>query len=79
MAFSAGLTHNMNISHAETVVYDKVFTNIGGGYNNNTGIFNVPTAGIYAFQVRCSDIHISTKGNIGIRYICLVTKDEVIT
>nr|AZS54114.1 sialic acid binding lectin 8 [Ruditapes philippinarum] len=50
VAFSAGLTHNVNISHAENVVYDKVFTNIGGGYDNNTGIFNVPTSGIYVFQ-----------------------------
>ncbi|XP_060557880.1 complement C1q tumor necrosis factor-related protein 4-like [Ruditapes philippinarum] len=50
VAFSAGLTHDQNILHAENVVFDKVFTNIGNGYDATTGIFTCPMAGTYTFQ-----------------------------
>ena len=51
VAFSAGLTHDQTILHAERVVYDRIFTNIGAGYDSSTGDFNCPTSGIYVFQV----------------------------
>ncbi|XP_045177710.1 complement C1q-like protein 4 [Mercenaria mercenaria] len=50
VAFSAGLTHDIAILHAEKVVYDKVFTNVGGGYDNTSGNFNCPVSGVYVFQ-----------------------------
>lgn len=50
VAFSAGLTHDLTILHAETVVYDKVFTNIGGAYSSTTGMFVCPISGLYVFQ-----------------------------
>ncbi|XP_069107600.1 complement C1q-like protein 3 [Argopecten irradians] len=50
VAFSAGLTNMLSLSHTERVKYDRLFTNIGGGYNSNTGTFVCPTAGIYVFQ-----------------------------
>ena len=51
VAFSAGLTHDQQILHAETVIYDRVFVNVGNGYNATTGQFICPTSGIYVFQV----------------------------
>ena len=54
VVFSAGLTHDQNILHAENVVFDKVFTNVGNGYNSTTGVFTCPMAGTYAFQVKIS-------------------------
>ncbi|XP_061186351.1 complement C1q tumor necrosis factor-related protein 7-like [Saccostrea echinata] len=33
----------------ETIVYNKVQLNIGGGYNESSGVFKVPVGGIYAF------------------------------
>lgn len=51
VAFSAGLSHDLTILHAEKVVYDKIFTNIGSAYDSTTGNFNCPTSGIYVFQV----------------------------
>ena len=51
VAFSAGVTKHLVYQHAETVIYDRVFTNIGSGYNSATGIFTCPTSGIYVFEV----------------------------
>jgi hypothetical protein len=35
---------------SNTITFDHVITNIGGGYDNTTGIFTVPTAGLYVFS-----------------------------
>ncbi|KAH9492054.1 Complement C1q-like protein 3 [Bulinus truncatus] len=51
VAFSAGLSKSVTWIDGETIVLDRVFTNIGDGYDLNTGIFTSPTAGIYVFYV----------------------------
>ena len=51
VAFSVGVSKDLTLQHAEKVVYDTVFTNIGAGYNAQTGTFNCPVSGIYVFQV----------------------------
>jgi hypothetical protein len=32
-----------------TIIFDHVITNIGDGYDNTTGVFTVPTTGLYVF------------------------------
>lgn len=50
VAFSAGLSRNLQLSHTEIVVYDRIYTNVGSGYDSNTGKFRCPTSGVYVFQ-----------------------------
>ncbi|XP_033728709.1 complement C1q-like protein 3 isoform X2 [Pecten maximus] len=58
VAFSAGLTHTMSVSSGETIAFDKVFTNIGGGYDISTGNFKAPKSGIYAFTIHGYDANV---------------------
>ncbi|XP_076079194.1 complement C1q tumor necrosis factor-related protein 3-like [Mytilus galloprovincialis] len=38
-----------NIGNDAIVVYDTVTTNLGGGYDKSTGVFNAPIEGLYYF------------------------------
>ncbi|XP_048774716.1 complement C1q tumor necrosis factor-related protein 1-like isoform X2 [Ostrea edulis] len=51
VGFSAGLTSMVNTNDTDLIVYDRVFLNMGNGYNSNTGVFTCPNAGTYAFLV----------------------------
>ena len=45
VVFTAGLTRATNLSGGKVVIFDKVFSNLGGAYNPNTGNFVCPYAG----------------------------------
>ena len=36
-------------SGTKKVVFEKVVSNLGNGYNNNTGVFTAPRKGVYVF------------------------------
>ncbi|XP_033728708.1 complement C1q-like protein 3 isoform X1 [Pecten maximus] len=55
VAFAVGLTHTTTGNSGETVRYDKIFTNLGGGYDQNTGVFTAPKSGIYKFEFHAYD------------------------
>ncbi|WAR10013.1 hypothetical protein MAR_035089 [Mya arenaria] len=57
VAFTAALTQHLNLTNAEKVKYDTVFTNAGAGFDSSTGVFNCPTSGIYVFQVYVKAVH----------------------
>ena len=56
-AFFASMSkdeHTVGPHH--TLIFDSVKTNILNGYNNNSGVFQVPQTGTYAFSYAISNI-----------------------
>jgi hypothetical protein len=54
VAFYAFMSQNIKISTLttnKTLLYDRIETNIGNGYDVTTGYFVVPEGGVYAFHV----------------------------
>lgn len=51
VGFSAQLSSKVNSgSQPKTVVFDYVITNIGNAYDEKTGIFTAPVAGLYSIS-----------------------------
>ena len=49
--FSVGLTHAIKPTSPQVIVFEKVWSNVGGGYSSTTGVFTCPVAGFYSFTV----------------------------
>ena len=58
-AFGASSTKNENLDNNEVVKFDKVWTNIGNGYDSSSGVFTAPRGGVYQFS--CSAMTLSGK------------------
>ncbi|XP_059167221.1 complement C1q-like protein 3 isoform X2 [Physella acuta] len=50
VAFSAGLTKSLNVSEHVNVTFDRVWVNVGNGYNPTTGVFTAPHDGTYSIM-----------------------------
>ena len=49
----------MNLASNEVAKFDKVWTNIGNGYDASSGVFTAPRGGVYQFS--CSAMTLSGK------------------
>ncbi|CAC5391655.1 unnamed protein product [Mytilus coruscus] len=54
IAFYAALTKHTTLSGSQTVVYDKIYTNLGQAYDSSNGKFRAPVNGLYYFS--CSQL-----------------------
>nr|XP_022289285.1 multimerin-2-like [Crassostrea virginica] len=49
VAFTAIVTQDMTSQNGQTLVFPHIISNVGGGYNGNTGVFTAPRDGVYVF------------------------------
>jgi hypothetical protein len=61
IAFSVALTHNVTLTNGAHVTYDKILTNAGNGYNQNTGEFVVSVEGLYIIHYHA----LAAQGEVG--------------
>ncbi|KAK3098426.1 hypothetical protein FSP39_019333 [Pinctada imbricata] len=52
IAFSARLSTTIgDLGKSQSIVFDQVITNVGGRYNNKTGVFYCDMSGTYVFNI----------------------------
>ena len=49
-AFSASRSQSKSLGPGEIILFDKVWTNVGNGFNPKTGKFTAPQSGLYQFS-----------------------------
>ena len=56
IAFYAYMSHNeVHPGPHHTIIFDVPVTNVGNGYNHFSGIFSVPSSGVYVFSWTIAD------------------------
>ena len=50
MAFHARLDESVTLGTGKTLVCKEVIFSVGGGYDNQSGIFTAPVSGLYLFM-----------------------------
>ncbi|XP_063399245.1 complement C1q-like protein 4 [Mytilus trossulus] len=60
IAFYAALTKHTTLTGSQTIIYDKIYTNLGQSYDSSNGKFRAPVNGLYYFA--CTQI--SASGNV---------------
>jgi len=53
----------------QTIVFDQVHTNLGGGYSGTTGVFTAPVAGTYVLSLTFCMWYGSPYSSVGDLYI----------
>ncbi|XP_071180308.1 heavy metal-binding protein HIP-like [Mytilus edulis] len=56
-AFTASLTLNRNLGGHEVVIFDKIWLNMGGAYDKDTGVFTAPKTGLYSISTTVMSYH----------------------
>lgn len=49
VAFSATHPQEFTSRRGQTIVFPHILSNVGGGYNNQDGVFTAPVDGVYVF------------------------------
>lgn len=55
VAFTAGIVPISHLKTNDIIKFETMITDIGGGYNNQTGVFVAPASGIYMFSCSLLD------------------------
>ncbi|XP_071180307.1 heavy metal-binding protein HIP-like [Mytilus edulis] len=55
-AFTASLTSHKNLGN-EVIIFDKIWLNMGGAYDNDTGVFTAPKTGLYSISTTVMSHH----------------------
>ncbi|XP_054652419.1 putative leucine-rich repeat-containing protein DDB_G0290503 [Dunckerocampus dactyliophorus] len=66
VAFSAALTDSGSVGPFDqetTLIFSKIFTNVGQAYDVTSGVFTAPVGGVYAFSFTTADF---LKGYMGV-------------
>ena len=69
VAFSARVSHDINLSIGQTVIFDAPLMNLGHAYHETYGHFSAPEDGLYQFAVslltqsKTSDFALMKNGN----------------